>query len=165
MTSRGDRRDALVGELEAAHAAFVRAVADVEPDLFLVPGLMEAWSARDLVEHVAFWSDHGADALESAASGSGAAFDYDTAETDAINAGVAIRAASLDREAVLEHEGAAFARFRDRAAQLDPDLLDLKLGNGDTVEEVVRYDGPDHYAQHTEHLRAWFTGAPETDDE
>jgi hypothetical protein len=48
---------------------------------------------------------------------------------------------------------------------LDPALLDLTLGNGDTVAAVVRYDGPDHYAEHTEHIRAWFTGRGESDDD
>ena len=37
------------------------------------------------------------------------------------------------------------------------------LGNGDTVEAVIRYDGADHYAEHTAHLRAWF-GADTGDD-
>jgi hypothetical protein len=32
--------------------------------------------------------------------------------------------------------------------------LDLQLGNGDAVEDVVRYDGPDHYAEHSAQLRA-----------
>ncbi len=39
-------------------------------------------------------------------------------------------------------------------ADLDEELLDLRLGNGDTVEAVIRYDGPDHYAEHAEHFRA-----------
>lgn len=165
MSGTEDRHAALLRELESARARFVAAVADVEPDLFAAPGLMEDWSARDLVEHVASWSDHGADALESAVEGRGAEFDYDTADTDAINAGIAKRAQALAPEAVLEHERAAYRRFRERLAGLDPALLDLVLGNGDTVAEVVRYDGPEHYAQHTEHIRAWFSGQPEPEDD
>jgi hypothetical protein len=33
------------------------------------------------------------------------------------------------------------------------------------VEKVVRYDGPDHYREHTEHLRAWFGEDPTDDDD
>ena len=51
-------------------------------------------------------------------------------------------------------EEAAYQRFRRAVAALDEGLLDLRLGNGDSVEAVIRYDGPDHYAEHAEHLRA-----------
>ena len=159
-----ERRDILVGELQDAREAFVGAVADVDPDLFTAPGLVGAWSARDLVAHVAFWSDHGTDALELAASGKGGDFDYDSSQTDAINEEVFASASTLTPMETYEREQVAFERFRDALSELDPALLDLTLGNGDTVDAVVRYDGPDHYAEHTEHLRAWFTGHETSDD-
>lgn len=165
MTSPDARRHSLVEELENARARFIAALTDVEPDLFTVPGLMETWSARDLVEHVAFWSDHGADALEQAASGHGADFDYDSSQTDAMNAETLAGASTLTPGEVTEHEQVAFERFRDDLTELDPSLLDLVLGNGDTVERVIRYDGPDHYDEHTEHVRAWFTGQAEPDED
>lgn len=160
-----ERRSVLLAELDAARARFIAALADVEPDLFTVPGLMETWSARDLVEHVAFWSGHAADALELATSGHGNDFAYDSSQTDAMNAETLAGASRLTPGQVTEHEQVAFARFRDALASLAPDVLDLVLGNGDTVERVIRYDGPEHYDEHTEHLRAWFTGQQETDDE
>jgi hypothetical protein len=160
-----DRRDALVNELQAARDAFVGAVADVDPELFTAPGLLGEWSARDLVAHVAFWSDHGADALELAAAGKGGDFDYDSSQTDAINEEVFAGSSTLTPMEAYEREQVAFERFRDVLSGLDPTLLDLELGNGDTVEKVIRYDGPDHYAEHTDHLRAWFTGRTESDDD
>jgi len=160
-----NRREALVTELVAAREAFVGAVADVDPDLFTAPGLVGDWSARDLVAHVAFWSDHGADALELAASGKGRDFDYDSSQTDAINEEVFAGASTLTPMEAYEREQVAFERFRDDLAQLDSPLLDVTLGNGDTVEKVVRYDGPDHYSEHTEHIRSWFTGHGESDND
>lgn len=160
-----ERRDRLVTELQEARGAFVRAVADVDPDLFIAPGLLGLWSARDLVAHVAFWSDHGARALELAASGKGGDFDYDSAQTDAINEEVFAGSSALTPMEASEREQAAFDRFQDALAGLDAGLLDLTLGNGDTVEKVVRYDGPDHFAEHTEHIRAWFTDTAESDDD
>jgi hypothetical protein len=165
VSSSEGRRHALLEELETARARFIAALTDVEPDLFTTPGLMEDWSARDLVEHVAFWSDHGADALELAASGKGADFDYDSSQTDAMNAETFAGASTLTPAEVTEHEEVAFERFRDDLAELDPGLLDLTLGNDDTVERVIRYDGPDHYDEHTEHIRAWFTGHAEPDED
>ena len=161
----GSERDALIADLEAARDAFVGALADVDPDLFTAPGLVGDWSARDLVAHVAFWCDHGADALELAASGKGGDFDYDTNQTDAINEEVFAGASTLTPMEAYEREQVAFERFRDDLAELDPTLLAATLGNGDSVEAVVRYDGPDHYAEHTEHVRAWFTGRADRDDD
>ena len=143
----------LVAELEAAHDAFHDALAQVDLALVTVPGVVDEWSVRDLVVHIAFWSEHGADAIERATSGSGADFDYSTDDTDAINARVFANAQQTDPRAALDREEAAIDRFRERLAALDHELLGLRLGNGDTVEEVVRYDGPDHYAEHAAHLR------------
>lgn len=165
MTLPEGRRHVLLEELEAARARFVAALADVEPDLFTVPGLMETWSARDLVEHVAFWSDHGAEALELASSGRGGDFGYESSQTDAMNAVTLAHAAALTPAEVLAHEQAAFRRLRDSLAAIDPVLLNLVLGNGDAVEAVVRYDGPDHYDEHTEHIRAWFDGQTQPDED
>jgi hypothetical protein len=156
--------DDLVAALDAAHDDFVDALGDVDADLATVPGVMEDWSVRDLVVHVAAWSEHGADALDLAASGRGAEFAYSKAETDAMNERILADARATAPMDALRREAAAFARFREGLAALDTSLLDLVLGNGDTVEAVVRYDGPDHYAEHTAHLRAWFGDDPDDVD-
>lgn len=154
---------ALLSDLGEAHDAFLDALEAVDAELATVPGVMNDWSVRDLVVHVAAWSEHGADALELATSGRGADFGYSKAETDAMNAGFLADARTTPPAAALEREAAAFDRFRTAVAELDPALLPHVLGNGDTVEAVIRYDGPDHYAEHTAHLRAWFDS--DEDDE
>jgi len=95
-----------------------------------------------------------ANAVRLGSNGRGADFDYDQSQTDAMNADVAAKGHGLPLATALEREAAAYERFRTSLATLDDALLDLQLGNGDTVEEVVRYDGPDHYAEHTAQLRA-----------
>jgi hypothetical protein len=159
------RRDTLLADLVAARTAFIAAVGDVDPDLLTAPGLLDEWSARDLVAHVAFWADHGADALALAVAGRGAEYDYQPSQTDAMNAArFAVSQTMTPREAA-DDEARAFARFRDALAGIDDGLLGTRLGSGDTVEEMVRYDGPDHYAEHTAHIRAWFTAEPDPPDE
>jgi len=148
----GPRVSALVDGLERERSAFLAALEAVpNPEGRKV---IEAWDGRDLVVHCAFWSEHGANALELAASGRGSAFDYDSAQTDAMNAATAAAGHATSLVDAKRREAGAYRRFRDALAGLDESLLDLQLGNGDLVEDVVRYDGSDHYAEHAAHLRA-----------
>jgi hypothetical protein len=151
---------ALVTELEGARDAFHEALADVDADLVTVPGVVGDWSVRDLVVHVAAWSEHAVAALALASDGRGDEFAYSTDDTDAMNEGFLAAGRALSPREALEREDAAFTAFRDALLALDPDLLEARLGNGDGVGDVIRYDGPDHYAEHTEHLRAWFGEDP-----
>jgi hypothetical protein len=146
----------LVTALEAARADFLDALANVDADLVTVPGVMEDWSVRDLVVHVAAWAEHATRALDLASEGRGAEFDYSTQQTDAMNNAILAEGRGISPAAALAREEAAFGALRDRVAGLDPALLDLRLGNGDRVADVIHYDGPEHYAEHTAHLRAWF---------
>lgn len=148
--------DELLASLDAKRDDFLEALANVDADLVTVPGVMEDWSVRDLVVHVAAWAEHASHALELASAGRGAEFDYSTQQTDAMNERILAEGRSTSPAAALAREEAAFTDFRERVAALDPALLRHRLGNGDTVADVIRYDGPDHYAEHTAHLRAWF---------
>lgn len=155
----------LVAELDAARAAFHDALSEVDSELVTVPGVVGDWSVRDLVVHVAAWDAHGSRALALAREGRGAEFAYSTDDTDAENERILAEARSTSPADALRLEEHAFAELRRSVADLDPTLLTQRLGNGDTVEEVIRYDGPDHYAEHTEHLRAWFGASGDEDDE
>ena len=148
----GQRVAALADELEREHQEFVLALEAVpNPEGRKV---VETWDARDLVIHVAFWSDHAAKALALATTGRGAQFDYDSSQTDAMNAQVAAGGHSTSLLDARAREATAYEQFRGALMALDDGILDLQLGNGDSVEDVVRYDGPDHYAEHSAHLRA-----------
>jgi hypothetical protein len=146
----------LVRALDEAHEAFVEALADVDADLVTVPGVMGEWSVRDLVVHVAAWAEHASAALDLAVAGRGAEFAYSTDETDAMNERILADGRATRPAEALARGERAFAGLRARVDALDEPLLGMRLGNGDTVEEVIRYDGPDHYAEHTAHLSAWF---------
>jgi len=157
--------DTLLRELDDARDAFLEVLADVDAALVTVPGVMEDWSVRDLVVHLAAWAEHGAGAIELAVSGRGAAFAYTTAETDSMNERILADGRRTSPSDALAREDAAFAALRRAVEGLDPALLELRLGNGDTVREVIVYDGPEHYAEHTAHLRAWFDGSDDTDSD
>ena len=155
--------DDLLRALDDAREAFLDALADVDAALVTVPGVVDDWSVRDLVVHLAAWDEHGTSAIELAVNGRGAEFAYSTGDTDAMNARILADGRSTSPTDALAREDAAFAAFRSAVAALDPALVVLRLGNGDSVAEVIVYDGPEHYAEHTEHLRAWFDGSDDGD--
>jgi hypothetical protein len=157
--------DEHLAALDAARADFLDALAEVDEDLVTVPGVVGEWSVRDLVVHVAFWCEHASGAIDLATSGRGGEFAYSSDQTDAMNARLLADGRSVSPSEALEREDAAFAGLRQRVAALDPALLGLELGNGDTVEAVIGYDGPEHYAEHTAHLRAWFGAGTDADDD
>jgi mycothiol maleylpyruvate isomerase-like protein len=149
-------RSSLLRDLDASRDAFLDVLSNVDLELATVPGVMEDWSVRDIVYHVAMWCEHGSEALDLASHGRAEAFSYSTGDTDAMNERFLAEGRSFSPADALAREEAAFEGFRTRIAGLDEALLDLELGNGDTVEEVIVYDGPEHYDEHTAHLRAWF---------
>ena len=154
-------RDALLSDLDAARDAFHDVLAEVDAELATVPGVMDDWSVRDIVFHLAVWCEHAAEALALATAGRGDEFAYSTGDTDAMNERFLADGRAVSPAQALRREESAFAAFRAGVESLDSALLTLRLGNGDTVEEVIAYDGPEHYAEHTEHLRAWFGTDPE----
>ena len=150
------RLDVLLTELTIEREAFLDALEAVDLELVTVPGVVEDWSVRDLVVHIAFWTEHAAEALHLATDGRGDEFAYDRSQTDAMNARLLEEARRTAPEAALEREERGFEAFVAAIRALDPALLDLRLGNGDAIAEVIDYDGPEHYREHTAHLQAWF---------
>ena len=146
----------IVKDLDAQRDSFLEALDAVDPELLTAPGLVESWSARDLVVHVAFWCEHGTSALALATAGRGDEFAYDQRDTDRMNAELAAETPAVAPDAAREREELAFSVFRAAIQALEPGLLDQRLGNGDTVAEVIAYDGAEHYEEHAAHLRAWF---------
>jgi hypothetical protein len=159
------RVDELLADLRSEHQAFHRALEAVDVELVIAPGVVDDWSVRDLVVHVAFWAEHAVEALHLAADGRGAEFAYDSSETDAMNARLLAESRTITPNAALEREERAFEALAAAVAGLEASTLDVRLGNGDTVAEVIRYDGPDHYREHTEHLRAWFADEDDADED
>ena len=159
------RTEKLVAELEAEHDAFVAALEAVDFELVTAPGVVEDWSVRDLVVHVAFWAEHATEALALAAAGRGDEFAYDTAQTDAMNARLLEESRQVKPGDAVDREERAFDALVSAVSALDPALLDVRLGNGDTVAQVIGYDGPAHYREHTAHLRAWFDDEGDDDED
>ncbi len=158
---------ALADELVDARAAFHQALKDMDPALLLSPGLVGVWSARELVAHMGYWAGHAAEAIHLAEQGRLDEFEVDVPSVDERNAVVARVAAETDMATVQNREELAFEAFRKRILTVDPEWLDERDADGDTLEEIIKDDGVDHFREHTNDIRAWFAagGEPEPADE
>jgi hypothetical protein len=161
---------ALVDDLLAARQEFLDALADVEPGLLTAPGLVGEWSARELIAHLGYWTGHAAEAVHQAELGTASEFGEDEHDVDERNAIVARVAAETDMATVRQREEAAFDALVERLRRADPAWLDERVSYGDTLERVIKDDGPEHYREHALDVRAWFSGEaeaaePEPDDE
>lgn len=152
-------------DLDAAREELSSALADADPALLTVPGLVGDWSARELVAHLAHWADWASTCLEAAADDRLGELASHTWDVDAQNASVAAEVAALPMSAVRDREAESYERLVERLSALDPSLLSMPAPWGGTVETIVIENGPEHYAEHAQHVRAWFAGGADAGDE
>jgi hypothetical protein len=154
---------ALIDDLQLARNEFLAAIGDIDPTLRTAPGLVGAWSARELLAHVGYWAGHAAESLHRAELGELSEFGRDELSVDDRNDVVARVAAETDYATVAEREQGAYEQFATRLAVVDADSLGERDADGDTLEEIVAFDGADHYREHTLDIRAWFDGSDGAD--
>jgi hypothetical protein len=149
---------ALAGELRAARDEFVAALDGADPQLLTVPGLAGEWSAREVIAHLGYWAGHAAEALHHAEQGRTADFGVDEMDVDERNAVVTRVAAQTELATVRQREQAAYEALLTAIERADPAWLDERVAYGDSLEQVIRDDGADHYRQHVADVEAWFAG-------
>ena len=155
----------LLNGLQAARDEFLAAIADIDPALRLTPGLVEEWSARDLVAHVGYWTGHAAEALHRAEQGELEGFGRDELSVDERNEVVTRVARETDFATVASREQGAYDAFTTRLSAVDPESLGDRDADGDTLEEIIGFDGAEHYREHTLDIRAWFDGKDAPDED
>lgn len=156
----------LLDGLRTARDEFMAALGDIDPALRTTPGLVGEWSARELLAHVGYWTGHAAESLYRAEQGELHEFGKDELSVDDRNAVVSRVAAETDYATVASREAAAFEQFATRLATVDPEFLGEVNADGDSLEEIIAFDGADHYKEHLLDVRAWFDGAVDhADDE
>ncbi len=159
------RIQALADELVAARDEFMAALGDIDPALLTSPGLVGDWSARELLAHLGYWAGHAGEAIHHASQDRLDEFEVDVPSVDERNAVVARVAGETTLRTVRSREEQAFAALRERVLEIDPEWLDERDAGGDTLEEIVRDDGADHYREHTSDIRAWFVAGAEAEDD
>ena len=154
----------LLDGLQAAREEFLVAMADIDPALRLTPGLVEDWSARDLLAHVGYWTGHAAESLHRSEQGELSEFGRDELSVDDRNAVVTRVARETDYATVASREESAYEAFVERLTTVDPESLSDRDADGDTLEEIIGFDGAEHYREHTLDIRAWFDGKDAPDE-
>jgi hypothetical protein len=148
----------MADELRAARDEFLFALSTADPQLLTAPGLSGDWSARELIAHLGYWTGHATEALHHAEQGRTGEFGEDEMSVDERNAVVARVAAQTELATVRQREQAAYDALLTALQRADPAWLDERVAYGDSLEEVIRDDGADHYREHAADLRAWFSG-------
>ena len=143
-------------ELAEAWADLGRALDGLSDDEMLLPGVIEEWSVKDLLGHIAFWAEKAAHDLALLQEGRGG--DIETpggdAGTDEWNRreaerrrGQTLKEARSECEAAHEASVAAF-----RAVPVE--LLDQEVKGAGMAS---RFGGDTfwHYREHAQQIRAW----------
>ena len=157
--------DAILADLAAARTAFLGALDAIDPALMTAPGLVGDWSARELLGHLGYWSGHAAEAIHRAELDDLGAFGIDELSVDERNEVVARVAAESTMRVVRQREAAAYEALVERLTSVDPDWLDERDADGDSLRDILDYDGASHYREHLLDVEGWFSGTAEPDDE
>jgi len=112
-----------------------------------------------------YWSGHAAEAIHRAELDELGTFGTDEMSVDERNVVVAKVAAESTMRVVRQREAAAYEALVSRLKAVDPDWLDERDADGDSLRDILDYDGAGHYREHLLDVRAWFNGAAEPDDE
>jgi hypothetical protein len=145
----------LIEALRRERTAFMDALDAAAPrDSWTKAGLVDKWSARELVAHVGYWTGHASEVIHLFEAGRITEDVLGGRTVDEVNATVARIARSTPLDAVLQREAASVDALIERLEALDPALLPQILPDGATLEAGIAEDASDHYREHGDELRS-----------
>ena len=144
-----------------ALASFVDSIPDA---MMEQPGVLEGWSTKDLLGHIAFWSQRAAQNLQLAAAGKvdEIRFPADVAAVDEWNE----RERRLRRDRTLSDVREEWLESYQQAMQALADFPAEKAEQkvkGQTVLRWFAIDTSKHFREHLAHLNAWRRGVETTE--
>jgi hypothetical protein len=145
--------ESLAAELVAARDDFRTVLATLEVPQLNARRLVGEWGLREIVAHLGYWAGHAAEAIHHAEQRRTDEFGDPELDVEERNATVARVARETDLATVSAREEAAYAALLDRIRRMDPGWLDERVAYGDSIEQVIRDDGADHYRGHAQEIR------------
>lgn len=153
-------RGSLVDDLRAARDDLLERLSVVRPESMTTPGLIGDWSARELIAHLGYWAGHAAEVIHAVEEGRADEVGVGEPSVDEVNETVARIARQTDLATVRKREAASVQALVERVQALDPSLLAVRLPDGASLEQGIREDGPIHYREHLDELRAALEAPP-----
>lgn len=153
-------RGSLVDDLRAARDDVLERLSAVRPESMTTPGLIGDWSARELIAHLGYWAGHAAEVIHAVEEGRADEVGVGEPSVDEVNDTVARIARQTSLATVRKREAASVEALVERVQALDPSLLAVRLPEGATLEQGIREDGPIHYREHLDELRAALEARP-----
>lgn len=143
-------------ELEEAWEEQKAVVDSFSPDELERPGVVGHWSMKDLVGHVAFWTEQATENLRLVTLGKGEEIRRpgDERTTAAWNERERQFREHRPLAAIREEWLKSFEEVRQALRDLRPERLEQEVG-GRRVLELFAEDTYEHYREHLEDMRAW----------
>jgi hypothetical protein len=153
-------RDEITRQIKAAHANLVSAVADIPDDVMTTRPVIDWWTLKDMLGHIAMWQRVAITFIdEYQRIGAPTPLGLDDAGIDAYNK----RGAAERRDYTLARVRAEFdASSRDLVAAVER-LTDAQLNaplaapwdNGVTLERLIAWNSYEHVPEHIEQIVKW----------
>lgn len=151
--------DGMIANLENAIEGFQTLIEDLPEELFLK--LIDDWTPRDVVAHLAWWNRHMIAASQSLQAGNVPSYYADAAnDYRTINAQAIAEFPSRDRRALLKQMQTTLKEFKDYLRALKPGDWDADhgvthyRGGAATIRRIVESLAGD-YASHTQQIEKW----------
>ncbi len=143
-------------ELQEAWEALESAVQSFSSEEMERPGVVGSWSMKDLLGHIAFWTNQATQNLQLVASGRGDTVRRPGNERTTAEWNERERQLRRDRpvETVRREWLESFEEVRGALESLPAEMLEDDVG-GRTVASLFAEDTSEHYREHVEHVRAW----------
>jgi hypothetical protein len=148
------KKDALLSELAAHYEELYSSVMGI-PEEHLTRPLLDGWSAKDILAHIAGWGREIATMLERMAAGQPArAEGIDYSDVDGWNVRFVEAARHLSPGDVITEVHAA----HDACVRAAEALPEERFAEGRTAERLLREWLIDHYDEHSAQIWAWRNG-------
>ena len=146
--------EAIAAELVQAREEFFAALDALPAPVRESPTLVGEWGIRELIAHLGYWAGHAAESIHAVEQGRADEFEVGDREVEERNATVARVARAASLATVRQREQGSVEALLDRLGRLDPAHLGVQLADWGTLEAGLREDGPVHYREHADQLRA-----------
>lgn len=143
-------------KLDAEWQALHEVVESLSDDELLRPGVVEEWSVKDLLGHMAFWADKAAGDLAKVAAGHPDEIEIPGGETgtNEWNARESKARTLLSLSAIRSEWQRSFEASKAALEAVQPEQLEIEVRGWDMRTRFAE-DTYRHYREHAAQIRAW----------